>query len=94
MGAQASDGVGLEVGFPFGTGASTVGVGPGYESTFQGLKTADTAMPTSGLFCLFQQISRVKSLCSRGRGWGVWGHQETRGSQRLGLLTCALLGTP
>lgn len=44
---MASDGVGLEVGFPFGMGASTVGVGPGYESTFKGLKAADSAMPTS-----------------------------------------------
>lgn len=44
---MASDGVGLEAGFPFGMGASTVGVGPGYESTFKGLKAADSAMPTS-----------------------------------------------
>lgn len=80
--------------FSFWCGASAVGMGPGNESTFQGLKAADTAMPTSGLFCLFQQISHVKSVCFRGRGWGVWGPQETMGVRGWGLLSCTFLGTP
>lgn len=80
--------------FSFWCGASAVGMGPGNESTFQGLKAADTAMPTSGLFCLFQQISHVKSVCFRGRGWGVWGPRETMGVRGWGLLSCAFLGTP
>lgn len=86
MGAQASDGLVWKLVFLW-CGASAVGMGPGNESTFQGLKAADTAMPTSGLFCLFQQISHVKSVCFRGRGWGVWGPQETMGVRGWGLLT-------
>lgn len=79
--------------FSFWCGASAVGMGPGNESTFQGLKAADTAMPTSGLFCLFNR-SHMSNLCASGEEVGVSGDPGNHGSQRLGTVELYFSGHP
>lgn len=74
MGAQASERGWSGSRFSLWCGGQCRGDGGQLiQSTFQGLRIADTAVPASSLFCSFQQRSHVSNLCALEEEDGVSG---------------------